>query len=219
MREGTQDDAEACAAIYEHYVRSTPITFEIEPLTAVQMAERIVTALQSHAWYVLESDGAVVGYSYATAYAARAAYQWSCETSVYLHKDFRGRGGGRQLYAVLLERLAARGYRQAVAGITLPNDASRRLHETFGFKEVGTFKDIGWKLGAWHDVLRLQRPLADSFGAPDSLTYCGGERSGSQRGSCSVASDEVISVTPMAAKSAMRSGDVSETASVTSTVR
>lgn len=169
VREATHDDAGACAEIYEHYVLSTPITFEIEPPTAGQMAERIATSLQSHAWHVLESDGAVVGYSYATAYASRAAYQWSCETSVYLHKDFRGRGGGRQLYAALLERLAARGYRQAVAGITLPNEASVRLHEAFGFKEVGTFKDIGWKLGAWHDVLRLQRPLGDSAGTPDSL--------------------------------------------------
>ncbi len=159
VRPATLDDSTACAAIYEHYVLHTPITFEIEPPSAKQMAERMLTLIESHAWLVLEQDEQVIGYAYGAAFANRAAYQWSCETSVYLDQDFRGRGGGSALYAALFSRLTERGFRQAVAGITLPNEASLRLHEAFGFEVVGTFKDIGWKFEQWHDVLRLQRPL------------------------------------------------------------
>lgn len=169
VRDATKADGASCAAIYEYYVRSTPITFEIEAPTAEHMAERIRVASQSHAWLVLETDMHVIGYAYATAYAGRAAYQWSCETSVYLDKDFRGKGGGRQLYAALLERLTQRGYRQAIAGLTMPNEASRRLHEAFGFQEIGTFHDIGWKFDAWHDVLRMQKPLGAEMEPPREL--------------------------------------------------
>lgn len=158
-----------CAAIYEHYVLFTPITFEIDPPSAGEMAERIRAAVATHAWLVLESEERIIGFACATSYAPRAAYRWSCETSVYLDKDFRGRGGGRQLYAALLERVAGRGYRQAIAGITMPNEASRRLHEAFGFQEIGTLHDIGWKHDAWHDVLRMQRPLGTGAQPPGEL--------------------------------------------------
>jgi len=170
VRDATEADGVSCAAIYEYYVRTTPITFEIVAPTAEHMAERIRAAQQSHAWLVLESEANVIGYAYATAYASRAAYQWSCETSVYLDTDFRGKGGGRQLYTALLERLTQRGYRQAIAGITMPNEASRRLHEAFGFQEIGTFHDIGWKFDAWHDVLRMQKPLGTAAEPPRELS-------------------------------------------------
>ncbi|MDO8730995.1 MAG: N-acetyltransferase family protein [Actinomycetota bacterium] len=169
LRPATEADSAACAGIYEHYVRTTPITFEIEPPTTEEIAERIRAANKTYAWLVLEQDGQVIGYAYATAYASRAAYQWSCETSVYLDKDFRGKGGGRRLYTALLDRLTQRGFRQAIASITTPNEPSRRLHQAFGFQEIGTFKDIGWKLGAWHDVLRMQKPLTTGTHPPTEL--------------------------------------------------
>jgi L-amino acid N-acyltransferase YncA len=167
VRDATAHDAPACAAIYAPYVRDTVITFETDVPTAEQMAERISTAQRTHAWLVLEDDGAVVGYAYGGPYKERAAYRWSCEVSVYLATGLRRVGGGRALYAVLLDRLAARGFRMAVAGMTLPNEASVGLHRAMGFEPVGTWRRIGWKHGGWHDVAWMQRPLGPAS-APDA---------------------------------------------------
>ncbi|MFC7595963.1 GNAT family N-acetyltransferase [Terrabacter sp. GCM10028922] len=170
VRDATTADAPACAAIYEPYVTGTSITFETEAPGADEMARRIAAAQEAYAWLVLEEVGEegahVVGYAYAGPFKARAAYRWSCEVSVYLELDRRGRGGGRALYATLLERLAARGYRMAAAGMTQPNEASGRLHEALGFELVGTFRDIGWKHGGWHDVTWVQRRLGDPDADP-----------------------------------------------------
>lgn len=166
IRDGGDSDAEACAAIYAPYVDDTVITFETVPPSATEMAERIATAARSHAWLVLEDDGRVVGYAYGGPFKPRAAYRWSCEVSVYLEAGRRRTGGGRVLYDALLARLAARGFRTAVAGMTLPNDASVGLHRTMGFEPVGTYRRIGWKHGRWHDVAWVQRALGDDSGPP-----------------------------------------------------
>ena len=160
VRDATPDDAAACADIYVPYVTDTAVTFETDPPTVAEMALRIETAQRRHAWLVLEQDGGVVGYAYAGPFKARAAYRWSCEVSVYLARDRRGRGGGRALYEALLARLTERGFRMAAAGMTQPNEASGRLHAALGFEPVGTFRAVGWKHGAWRDVAWVQRPLA-----------------------------------------------------------
>lgn len=165
VRTATAADAEACAAIYRPYVTDTAVTFEIDPPDGAEMARRIDAATRNHAWLVLETDGRVVGFAYGQPFATRAAYRWSCEVSVYLEMGRRRTGGGRLLYEALFPALAARGYRTAVAGMTMPNDASLGLHAAMGFTPVGTFRRIGWKLGAWHDVARAQRPL-DEGGDP-----------------------------------------------------
>lgn len=164
IRAATEHDAVACAAIYAPYVTDTAISFELEPPTATEMAARIDSASRTHAWLVLEDAGRVVGYAYGHAFADRAAYRWTCETSVYLEVGRRRTGAGRMLYEALLDRLTERGYRLAIAGMTLPNDASTGLHRALGFEPIGIFRNVGWKLGAWHDVARLQRTLAT---APD----------------------------------------------------
>jgi phosphinothricin acetyltransferase len=131
------------------------------------MAQRIAKCAASHAWLVLEDDGRVVGYAYGGPYKERAAYRWACEVSVYLEPGLRRRGAGRALYEALLPRLAARGFRTAVAGMTLPNDASVGLHTAMGFEPVGTYRRIGWKLGAWHDVAWAQCDIATQTSATD----------------------------------------------------
>ncbi|TDU90820.1 phosphinothricin acetyltransferase [Kribbella voronezhensis] len=166
IRDATELDAEACAEIYRPYVLETAITFEIEPPTAAEMAERIARYRETHAWLVLEDNGRVVGYAYGTPMKPRAAYRWSCEVSIYLELGRRRTGGGRALYEALFERLTERGYRTAVAGMTLPNDASVGLHAALGFEPIGTYRNIGWKLDAWHDVAWTQRPLATSPNPP-----------------------------------------------------
>ena len=165
IRDATADDGAACAAIYAPYVTDTAITFEYEPPSATDMAGRIAVAQQSHAWLVLEDEGRIVGYAYGGRHKERAAYRWACEVSVYLELGRRRGGGGRALYEALLQRLTDRGFRSAVAGMTLPNEASVGLHAALGFEPVGTYRRIGWKLGAWHDVAWVQRQLGTE-GAP-----------------------------------------------------
>ena len=168
IRDAVDGDAEACAAIYAPYVVGTTITFEDEPPPAAEIARRIATAQQRHAWVVLEDAGRVVGYAYAGPYKERAAYRWTCEVSVYLAEDHTGRGCGRALYVALFSRLAERGFRTAVAGMTLPNPASEALHRSLGFETVGIWRRIGWKHGAWRDVAWAQRALGtDLGGTPD----------------------------------------------------
>jgi L-amino acid N-acyltransferase YncA len=159
IRDATPDDGAACSAIYAPYVTGTAITFEYEPPEPAEMADRIATALTSHAWVVADDDGRVVGYAYAGRHKERAAYRWACEVSVYLEQGRRRSGAGRALYQALFERLAARGFRTAVAGMTLPNPASEGLHRALGFEPVGIYRGIGWKHGAWHDVAWTQKVL------------------------------------------------------------
>jgi L-amino acid N-acyltransferase YncA len=165
IRLATPGDAPACAAIYAPYVTDTPISFETEAPTAAEMAARIEHSI---AWFVLECevDGAIAGYAYAGTFHPRAAYRWACEVSVYLERDRRRTGAGRALYGVLLEHLTQRGYRTAIAGMTLPNPASEGLHAALGFEPVGIYRDIGYKGGAWHDVAWTQKTLATGEGLP-----------------------------------------------------
>ncbi len=166
MRPATIADAERCAEIYAPYVRDTAISFEADPPDAGQMAARIATALQTHAWLVLEDGGSVAGYAYGSRHQQRAAYRWACEVSVYVEAGRRRTGAGRALYEALFERLGGRGYRVALAGMTLPNEASAGLHAAMGFEPVGTYRRIGFKLGAWHDVAWVQRPLGEQTDPP-----------------------------------------------------
>jgi L-amino acid N-acyltransferase YncA len=166
VRDAVPADAAACAGIYAHFVTDTAVSFESVPPTAEQMAERIAAAQRAHAWVVLEDDGRVIGYAYAGPYKERAAYRWACEVSVYLEPGRRRTGAGRALYDVLLPHLTERGYRTAIAGMTLPNAASEGLHRALGFEPVGTYRDIGYKAGAWHDVHWTQKVLATGDGPP-----------------------------------------------------
>ena len=159
IRQATAADAASCAAIYAPYVRDTAITFELTPPTTEEMGNRIATSGDTHAWLVLETADEVVGYAYGSPYKERAAYRWACEVSVYLELGRRRSGGGRALYEALFHQLAERGFRTAVAGMTLPNPASEGLHRAMGFSLVGTYRQIGWKHDAWHDVAWMQRPI------------------------------------------------------------
>jgi phosphinothricin acetyltransferase len=159
IRLATEPDAAAVLAIYAPMVRETATSFEVVPPTVPQMAARMVDRQPAYPWLVAEEAGSVTGYAYAGPFAARASYLWSVETSVYLAEDARGKGVGRALYVALFELLTAQGYRRVMAGIALPNPASVALHEKLGFTPVGTYRNVGWKLGAWRDVSWWQRGL------------------------------------------------------------
>jgi phosphinothricin acetyltransferase len=159
IRDATADDAAAIAAIYAPLVTDTIVSFEEDPPSAEEMADRIAA---SHVWLVAENDGEVVGYAYGARFHPRAAYRWSTEASIYLAPEARGRGTGKRLVAELLVRLKAMGFVNVFGGTSLPNPASERLLESFGFKKVAHWEHVGFKLDAWHDVswrqLTLQEP-------------------------------------------------------------
>jgi phosphinothricin acetyltransferase len=160
VRRARPEDAVRCRAIYAPYVEETVISLEEQPPSVPEMLERMERSLETHEWLVLEGPEGVVGYAHGSPYRSRAAYRWACEVSVYVERGRRRTGAGRQLYGALLPRLAERGYRTVLAGMTLPNPASEGLHRSLGFEPVGTWRRIGWKFGAWHDVLWMQRHLA-----------------------------------------------------------
>jgi len=152
-------DAEAIAGIYRPFVERTTISFETEPPAREEMERRISETMTSHPWLVCEVGGQVAGYAYATRHRARAAYQWSVDTSVYVDEKHWRMGIGRGLYASLFPILAVQGFCNAFAGIALPNPGSVGLHESIGFTPIGVYERVGYKLGGWRDVGWWQRPL------------------------------------------------------------
>jgi len=152
IRLATTADAGAIAAVYGPYCDDTVISFEEAAPGAEEMARRIATIGATRPWILLEDDGRVIGFAYASAHHERAAYRWSASTAIYISRDHHRRGAGRALYTTLFALLKALGYRQATAGITLPNPASVGLHSAFGFAPVGVYRHIGYKMGGWHDV-------------------------------------------------------------------
>jgi L-amino acid N-acyltransferase YncA len=160
-------DAPAIAAIYDEFVRDTVITFETVPPTADEFAARIERIQKTHPWLVaeVEDGGRVAGFAYGCPHHDRAAYRWAADVSIYLQPAYHRRGIGRAMYTTLFDMLRDQGLLIACAGITLPNDASVALHESFGFVPVGVYRQIGYKSGAWRDVgwwqLELARPEGD----------------------------------------------------------
>lgn len=162
IRDARAEDAAQIAAIYNHYVARTVVTFEVDPVAVDDMQGR-VAGVQGDGlpWLAAIDDaGDVLGYAYATRWRARAAYRNSVESSIYLAPGAVGRGIGRRLYERLLEQLAARGLHTVIGGAALPNPASVALHEALGFSKVAHLREVGHKFGRWIDVGYWQRRLA-----------------------------------------------------------
>jgi L-amino acid N-acyltransferase YncA len=159
VRDATLEDASEVLRIYAPIVAKTAISFEEEPPDVAEIRKRIG---KSQVWLGAEENSAVVGSAYAWRFHPRAAYRWSIEVSVYLAQSARGRGIGKVLLRAVLDRLIQSGFVNAFAGIALPNPSSVALFESFGFVKIAHWKQIGFKLGAWHDVawwqLQLQEP-------------------------------------------------------------
>ena len=170
IRVARASDAKAVQAIYSPYVTDTAISFELEPPSAEEMGRRMSTILERYPWLVYELDGRIAGYAYACAHRERAAYVWSADSAVYIASDAHRRGIGRALYRRLAAILDLQGVHTVHGGVTLPNQGSVGLHEACGFRHVGVYREVGYKLGAWHDVgwwaLRLNSPASD----PQPLT-------------------------------------------------
>ena len=145
-------DAEQIVRIYNYYIENTVITFEEEKISTDEMRGRIEEYTRDYPWFVYEKDHEVIGYAYAAKWRSRSAYRYSAETTVYVDKDFCGKGTGTALYEKLIEECAKRGLHALMAGITMPNKKSQRLHEKIGFKKIGHFQETGRKFDKWLDV-------------------------------------------------------------------
>lgn len=166
IRLATARDAKAIAQIYAPIVASTAISFERVPPTEAEIAARVASTLVYAPWLVCARGDEVLGYAYASKHRERAAYQWSLDISAYIDDRCWRQGIGRALYTSLFALLRVQGYYAAHAGITLPNAGSVGLHEALGFRPVGVYRSVGYKLGAWHDVGWWQLTLRDRVGEP-----------------------------------------------------
>jgi phosphinothricin acetyltransferase len=161
IRRAGAGDLPELTEIYNHYVRETPITFDIEPLSAEQRRPWLEAFAESgrHQLFVAEREGRVLGYAGSHGFRPKAAYDTSVETTVYLAPSALGEGIGRRLYAALFEALAREEVHRALAGITLPNPASIALHRRFGFTPIGIFREVGRKLGRYWDVQWFEKVM------------------------------------------------------------
>ena len=159
IRPATAADAARCAGIYAPYVTDSWVSFERDPPDATEMARRIADYGASHGWLVAEVGGEIAGYAYGSPHRTREAYATSADVAIYLDAAFARSGIGRRLYGALFPILKNRDVHAIFAGIALPNDASIGLHEAMGFKPIGIYREVGWKMDGWRDVGWWQRLL------------------------------------------------------------
>ena len=164
LRDATPDDAHAIGALYGHYVRTSPATFEEEAPDDSEIRSRLAAISSAGLpWRVaLGPDGAVAGYAYAALYRTRTAYRYTVENSVYVAPVALCRGIGSALMRDLIAHCAHAGFRQMLAVIgDSANEASIRLHAKLGFQTVGIHRAVGFKFGRWIDVVHMQLALGD----------------------------------------------------------
>lgn len=153
IREANLDDAESIVEIYNHFIATSIATFEETPLSIEEMHGRMQKILlQGLPWLVAVENSQITGYAYAGFWNPRSAYRFSLETTAYIAPNMTGKGFGTDLYATLFSRIKDFGAHTVMAGITLPNPASVRLHEKFGMQKVANFSEVGFKLDQWLDV-------------------------------------------------------------------
>ncbi len=161
IRPSLDGDLPAITAIYTHHVLNGTGTFEIDPPTSQDMAARRADVLARGLPYlVAEEEGRVLGFAYCNWFKPRPAYRFSAEDSVYVADAARGRGMGRLLLDALCEQAQAAGVRKLLAVIgDSANAGSIGVHRAAGFTEVGVMRSVGWKFGAWRDIVLMEKPL------------------------------------------------------------
>ena len=152
IRDVSKEDAGMLCSIYNHYVLHSIATFDLHPLSAGDMQQRIESICRDFPWLVFEQEGEILGYAHASRWKSRPAYHCTAEVTVYTAPGKGGQGIGERLYRHLITEMAGRGFHSLLAGIALPNPASIALHEKLGFEKAAHLKEVGWKSGRWIDV-------------------------------------------------------------------
>lgn len=169
IRPATLEDAEEILSIYAPFVENTCITFEYETPSPSAFQARMQGILAAYPYLVCLLHGRIVGYAYASRPKERSAYQWNAELSVYIAPDCHRMGIGAALYEALMEILALQNIQKLYAVITVPNAKSEQFHERMGFRRLCVHEKDGFKLGAWHDVLWMERTLGGHPNPPPPL--------------------------------------------------
>ena len=153
VRQATPADATQISQIYNHYIANSHATFETEPIDGGEMLRRMDDGWTAGYPFLVCGDGdAIVGYAYGRLFRPRSAYRHSIEISVYVKDGREGQYIGTLLYEHLLDETRRGDFHAVIGGISLPNDASVRLHERFGFQKVAHFREVGRKFDRWIDV-------------------------------------------------------------------
>ena len=171
IRSATEKDAGRLLEIYAWYVENTAVTFEYDVPSMEEFRERISATLKKYPYLVLEEDGRIRGYAYAGAFVGRAAYERSCEVTVYLDHGSRGHGFGRALYEALEQELRDRGFLNLYACIGDPVEEdeyltrnSEQFHRHLGFTRAGTFHKCGYKFGRWYNMIWMEKIIGEHDG-------------------------------------------------------
>lgn len=168
IRPARNEDVPAINALYNRYVADTAITFDVVPSSLEKRMEWFgqFSATGPLRLLIAEEGGAFAGYVGTLQFRVKEAYRTSVETTIYIHPDFQGRGVGQKLYEGLFDVLKDEDVHRAYAGITVPNEASVALHERAGFRHIGTYSEVGYKMGKYHDVAWYERAV----NVPDKST-------------------------------------------------
>ncbi|MBM9505091.1 GNAT family N-acetyltransferase [Actinacidiphila acididurans] len=161
---GKEADLTALTEIYNHYIRETPVTFDVVPVTPEERRPWLLSHPEDGPYRLMVARapgpaGEILGYATSSPFRAKAAYSTSVETSIYLAAGAGGRGVGTALYRRLFNALEGEDVHRAYAGVTLPNEASIRIHQRFGFRRIGVYEQVGRKFGVYHDVAWFEKPL------------------------------------------------------------
>ena len=182
IRDARLSDAEALSRLYAWYVRHTAVSFECEPPTPEAFRERMIQTMARYPWLVAEGEKGPLGYACAGALKGRAAYDWSCETTVYVAREARGRGLGRALYGALEAALQSMGVRNLYACIAYPDPEdeyltldSPRFHARMGYVEAGRFRRCANKFGRWYDVIWMEKFIGGHEGEPEAVMKYSGK--------------------------------------------
>ena len=174
-------DAERLLEIYDYYVKNTAITFEYTTPTIEEFRGRMEKTMQKYPYLVAVKDEKIAGYAYAGAFVGRAAYDWSCETSIYLDKNARRCGIGKTLYAALEKELKKMGILNMYACIGYPDNEDEYLtknsadfHSHIGFTQVGEFHKCGYKFGRWYNMIWMEKIIGEHKENQAPVTRCKG---------------------------------------------
>lgn len=170
IRDARIEDSRELLAIYKPYVEKTAITFEYEVPTEEEFAKRVAKTLEKYPYLVaLDERGQIIGYTYASEFKGRKAYDWSVETSIYIAEGKHGEGLGKQLYMRLEAMLKEMGICNMCACIAYPNPESECFHEKLGYKTVAHFHKSGFKMGKWYDMIWMEKFIGEHTEMPQDV--------------------------------------------------
>ena len=152
IRKATLADTSALLEIYNYYVIHTTVTFVEAALSLNAFTEKLELILKDYPCIVFEDNNEILGFAYGSKFRPKPAYNYTVESTVYVKNGAYGKQIGSKLYTELLAQLKQRNFKSVLGVLTIPNPASVKLHEKFGFTQVAHLKDVGFKFDTWLDV-------------------------------------------------------------------